>query len=42
MIIEFDSYKTALAYYHSPEYQAAAQFRRRAAIADLVIVKGVD
>ena len=42
VIIEFDSYETALAYYHSPEYQAAAEFRRRSAIADLVIVKGVE
>ena len=42
VIIEFDSYETALAYYHSPDYQAAAAFRRRSAIADLVIVKGVE
>ncbi len=26
VIIEFDSYETALAYYHSPDYQAAAAF----------------
>jgi uncharacterized protein (DUF1330 family) len=42
VIIEFDSYETALAYYNSPEYQAAAEFRRSSAIADLVIVKGVE
>ena len=42
VIIEFDSYETALAYYHSPEYQAAAEFRHRSAIADLVIVEGVE
>jgi uncharacterized protein (DUF1330 family) len=38
VVIEFESFEQAKRYYHSPEYQAAAEFRRRAAIADLVIV----
>jgi uncharacterized protein (DUF1330 family) len=40
VIIEFESYETALACYESPEYQAAFQFRRNAAITDLVIIQG--
>ena len=42
VIIEFDSYEAALAYYNSADYQAAAEFRRHSATADLVIVKGVE
>jgi uncharacterized protein (DUF1330 family) len=42
VIIEFDSYETACACYESPEYQAASEFRRAAAITDLVIVKGTS
>ena len=42
VIIEFDSYDTALACYHSAEYQAAAAFRQQSAIADLVIIQGTD
>ena len=42
VIIEFDSYETALACYHSPEYKSAAEFRHASAIADLVIIKGTD
>lgn len=42
VIIEFDSYETAMDCYESPEYQAAAAFRKEAAIADLVIVKGTS
>jgi uncharacterized protein (DUF1330 family) len=40
VIIEFESYQTALACFHSPEYQAASDFRRASAITDLVIIKG--
>jgi uncharacterized protein (DUF1330 family) len=40
VIIEFESYETALACFHSPEYQAASEFRRASAITDLVIIKG--
>jgi uncharacterized protein (DUF1330 family) len=39
VIIEFESYETALACFHSPEYQAASEFRRASAITDLVIIK---
>lgn len=41
VVIEFDSYAAARAYYHSPEYSAAAQIRRSAADADVVIIEGV-
>jgi uncharacterized protein (DUF1330 family) len=39
-IIEFDSFETALAYYHSPEYQAAKKARELAGMADMVVVEG--
>ena len=42
VIIEFESYEKALECYRSPEYQAASEFRRAAALTDLVIVEGVD
>ena len=42
VVIEFDSYDTALACYHSPEYQAAKAIRNAVADADFVIVEGVD
>ena len=41
VIIEFESYEKALACYRSPEYQAASELRRAAALTDLVIVEGV-
>lgn len=41
VVIEFDSYETALACYNSPEYQAAVAFRKDAARARLVVVEGV-
>ncbi len=40
VIIEFESYAAALACYESPEYQAAFEFRRNAALTDLVIIQG--
>jgi uncharacterized protein (DUF1330 family) len=40
VIIEFESYESALACFRSGEYQAASAFRRMAAVTDLVIVKG--
>jgi uncharacterized protein (DUF1330 family) len=40
VVIEFDSYETALACYHSPEYQAASVFRHAGAITDLLIIEG--
>lgn len=41
VVIEFDSYDTAVACYRSPEYAAAVEFRKDAAKARLVIVEGV-
>ena len=40
VVIEFTSYESALACYHSPEYQAVSAFRRAGAVTDLVIVEG--
>jgi uncharacterized protein (DUF1330 family) len=40
VIIEFDSYQTALDCYHSPEYQAALQIRRACSTAHFAIVEG--
>ena len=41
VVIEFDSYKDAIACYNSPEYQAAKAHRVSAGIAEIVIVEGV-
>lgn len=41
VVIEFESYEQALACYHSPEYQAAAEHRAGASVAKIVIVEGV-
>ncbi|MEQ1940352.1 DUF1330 domain-containing protein [Mesorhizobium sp. CN5-321] len=41
VIIEFESYETALACYRSPEYAAALRIRRLAATAHVAIVEGV-
>ena len=40
MVIEFPSYQAALECYHSPEYQAARNFRAEAGIATLVMIEG--
>lgn len=42
VVIEFDSFETAMACYKSPEYQAASAFRKAAAVTDLVIVRGTS
>ena len=42
VVIEFADYQTALACYHSPEYQRAAAIRMAAADTDLVIIEGYD
>lgn len=42
VVIEFDSFETAMACYESPEYQAASAFRKAAAATDLVIVRGTS
>ena len=40
VVLEFDSYATALACYNSPEYQAAAKIRDKYSVADLVVIEG--
>jgi len=42
VVIEFADYATALACYHSPEYQRALALRLPHSIVDLVIVEGYD
>ncbi len=42
VILEFESVETALACYHSPEYQRAFEIRKNAAVADIVIMAGYD
>ncbi|RQR35450.1 DUF1330 domain-containing protein [Burkholderia sp. Bp9143] len=42
VVIEFDSMETALACYNSPEYQAAKAHRDGKAVADLMIVEGIE
>jgi uncharacterized protein (DUF1330 family) len=42
VVLEFADYATAVACYHSPEYQAAKAHRDGAAVADLVIIEGYD
>jgi uncharacterized protein (DUF1330 family) len=42
VVIEFKDYDTALACFHSPEYQAAKALRATASVSDLVIVEGYD
>ena len=40
VVVEFDDFKTAVACYRSPEYQAAKKIRNANAEADFVIVEG--
>jgi uncharacterized protein (DUF1330 family) len=42
IVVEFPDYASALAYYHSPEYQANKKIRDGHLTADLVIVEGYD
>ena len=41
VVMEFESYDQAKAYYNSPEYQAAKAKRQGAGIAEIVLVEGV-
>ncbi|MCO5073557.1 MAG: DUF1330 domain-containing protein [Rhizobiaceae bacterium] len=41
VVIEFDSYQTALDCFHSPEYQAALLLRKVCSVAHVAIVEGV-
>ena len=40
VVIEFESYDVAMACYRSPEYQAAAEFRRKASMGEILVVEG--
>jgi uncharacterized protein (DUF1330 family) len=40
VVIEFDSFEIAMACYRSPEYQAAAEFRRKASLGEILVVEG--
>ena len=42
IVIEFESYETALACYNSPEYQAAKAHRDGACDADFLVIEGYD
>jgi len=42
VVIEFKDYETALACFHSPEYQLAKRLRDRSSESDLVIAEGYD
>jgi uncharacterized protein (DUF1330 family) len=42
VVLEFKDYETALACYHSPEYQENIKRRQPHSIADLVISEGYD
>jgi uncharacterized protein (DUF1330 family) len=40
VVIEFESFEKAKAYYHSPEYFAARKLRMGISIGDIVVVEG--
>jgi uncharacterized protein (DUF1330 family) len=42
VVIEFPSYETALACWHSPEYQEVRKLRRDVSDADLLVIEGYD
>lgn len=42
VVIEFESYETALACYRSPEYQRAMALRTSASVADIIVIEGYD
>jgi uncharacterized protein (DUF1330 family) len=42
VVVEFPSYSSALACYHSPEYQTNKKIRDGHLVADFVIVEGYD
>jgi uncharacterized protein (DUF1330 family) len=42
IVLEFADYATAVACYHSPEYQAAKALRIDKSVADLLIIEGYD
>lgn len=42
VILEFESFEKAVAYYNSPDYQAAKALREKAGIGDFVAVEGAE
>lgn len=42
VVLEFDSYEQARAYYYSPEYAAARAVRQPVSEGEFVLVEGVD
>ena len=42
VVLEFESFETAVACHNSPEYQAAAQIRDRGSKVDLLIIEGYE
>ena len=42
VVIEFPDYETALACYHSPEYQENIKVRLPHSVGDLIIIEGYD
>lgn len=40
VVIEFESFEVAISCYRSPEYQAAAEFRRKASLGEILVVEG--
>jgi uncharacterized protein (DUF1330 family) len=42
VVVEFADYATAVACYHSAEYQAAKALRDGRSVADLIIIEGYD
>jgi uncharacterized protein (DUF1330 family) len=42
VVIEFKDYATALACYHSPEYQRAMALRKDHSVGDIVVIEGYD
>jgi len=42
VVIEFTSFKEALACYNSPDYQAAAKIRQSCAEGEIIIIEGLD
>jgi uncharacterized protein (DUF1330 family) len=41
VVVEFPTYDTALAFYHSPEYQRLAEIRKRCSRSAVAILEGV-
>ncbi len=42
VVLEFPSYETALACWHSPEYQEAIRLRAPVSTADLLVIEGYE